>query len=70
MVGRMGKWTESTMIELIMICFITMLGVMIHWLAGIILFGLGILIHTITWLITRKDAEDNTNEKDKEVKNK
>jgi len=66
----MGKWTESTMIELIMICFITMLGVMIHWLAGIILFGLGILIHTITWLITRKDAEDNTNEKDKEVKNK
>lgn len=47
------RWREFTDIEIIMGLFLTILGATVHILTGIIMFGLFMLIHTMSYLIWR-----------------
>ncbi len=55
----MRGWFKFTNLELIVITFMIIFGILTHWILGIFMLGIGILIHTLSWLVTRKDAEDN-----------
>ena len=58
-IERMRGWFKFTNLELIVITFMIIFGILTHWILGIFMLGIGILIHTLSWLVTRKDAEDN-----------
>lgn len=51
----MRSWFEFTYLESVIIFFVTLLGLLQHWLAGLIIFGITLLIHTISWFIFRNE---------------